>query len=53
MKEKDEEDAIADYSRGSFSWFLRNVRPVKPFAVLGQLHLFEMNEIVQFMKQLS
>jgi hypothetical protein len=33
--------ALCDYYHGLYSWFLRGVKPIKPFPVRGRLRLFE------------
>jgi hypothetical protein len=36
-----EEEACCDIYECAYSWFLRNIRPVKPFIVDGKLSLFD------------
>ena len=41
MIEDDEPDAMCEIYPRANSWFLKNVTPIKPFPVKGQLRLFE------------
>ena len=41
MTRSHEEAAMCEIYPGAYSWFLRNIRPVEPFPVKGQLRLFE------------
>lgn len=41
MTPEHEEMACCTYSPGYYSWILRNIRPIQPFPVKGQLKLFE------------
>jgi len=50
MKEQDESDSESEYFDDLFSWCLRNVRPIKPFEVIGKLNLFEVNEPIVYIK---
>lgn len=40
MAEADQDAALCDVYPGAFSWVLENVRPIEPFAVKGQLGLY-------------
>lgn len=41
MQEADEVYACCPTYDRAWSWFFRNVRPVRPFGVTGQLHLYD------------
>lgn len=41
MAKEDEEIACCEIYGGAFSWVIKNSRPVRPFAVKGQLRLFD------------
>ena len=43
MTAEHETDACCESSPGYYSWMLRNVRPIQPFPVKGQLKIFEIN----------
>lgn len=49
MTEKDEFLARCPIYPNAKVWVLANVRPVKPFAVMGQLGLYEIpDEVIQY-----
>jgi hypothetical protein len=50
MKEVDEKASESEFYDDLFSWCLRNVRPIKPFDVVGRLNLYEVNEPIVFLK---
>jgi hypothetical protein len=50
MEQEDEKASEADYYDDLFSWCLRNVRPIKPFDVVGRLNLFEVNEPIVYLQ---
>lgn len=41
MNEYDEEKSCCEVYPGAYSWFLENVKKIKPFPVKGQLRIFE------------
>lgn len=43
MTKADEPAACCEMYSGAYSWLLSNIRPVKPFAVRGQLGIYEVN----------
>lgn len=43
MTREHELDACCEIYPGAFAWHLRNILPIKPFAVKGQLSLFEVD----------
>lgn len=43
MTAEHEIDACCGSSPGFYSWMLRNVRPIQPFPIKGQLKIFEIN----------
>ena len=44
MTVDDQNDACCDIYSGAYSWCLKNVQKIKPFAVKGQLGLYEVNQ---------
>ena len=47
MKEGDENASESEDFDDLFSWYLRNVRSIKPFDVVGRLNLYEVNETIK------
>jgi len=46
----DNELNYGDYSPGRFAWITTNLRPIKPFPVVGQQGLFNVNdELIEFL----
>ena len=43
MNRRDEKAAMCVIYPNAFSWVLENVRPIKPFAVKGQVRLYEVD----------
>ena len=43
MTKKDQEKACFKYSPKLYAWLIRNLRVIKPFAVIGQLNIYEVN----------
>ena len=43
MKKEDQRAAQCEIYDRAFSWVLENIRPIEPFAVHGQLSIFEMS----------
>lgn len=41
MKKIDERQAKCPLYFGAFSWFLEDIKPIKPFEVIGRLGLFD------------
>lgn len=52
MTYSDRVDARCEIYPGAYSWVLGNIRPIKPFAVKGQLGIYEV-EIPQEIKERS
>ena len=42
MEKKDEKKACVKVYPGAYSWFLRNLRPLKPFQVKGSLGIYNL-----------
>jgi len=43
MTRRDQKAACIDIYPGAFSWFLRDIKIIKPFAVKGRLNLFDVS----------
>lgn len=43
MTKKDEEEACCEWYPGAYSWVLTNIKQIKPFAVKGQLGIYDVD----------
>lgn len=43
MTKKDEKEACYKFDPKLYAWLIRNLRPIKPFPVKGQLNIYEVN----------
>lgn len=47
MTKADEKDACCRRYPGAYAWVLKDIEPIKPFSVKGQLGLFDVNTTVE------
>ena len=44
MTKRDEAQALCPVYPGAYSWFLTNIRPVKPVSIKGQLGIYQVDD---------